>query len=85
MRKFTIIILLALTLTGCNSPGRSNDYYEGYDEGYEKGYKDGINEPNTLSVGEMYDIDDIEEYLEDNGYVIITQDDYMKYIETADY
>lgn len=109
MRKFTIIILLALTLTGCETiktedteeyqygyeVGDKEGYKAGYEDGQIEGYKNGYHDAqiefdpdyirNNYHIDEIYDFDSIEEYLEDNDYVIITLDEYMKYIETADY
>lgn len=88
MRKFTIIILLALTLTGCETVKDEDTelYQSGYEagdqEGYKAGYEDALSEIDSsyiqknFMIDEIFGTDDMIEYLEDHGYVVIPEEEY---------
>lgn len=100
MRKFLIIILLALTLTGCKTVKDEDTelYQSGYEagdqEGYKAGYEDGYNDAlldinsdyihENHFIGDFYEDDELIEYLEDHDYIIISEEDYSDRSSTTE-
>lgn len=100
MRKFTIIILLALTLTGCETikTEDTEEYQYGYEvgnqEGYKAGYEDGYNDAlsnidydiihENYSISDFYEDDELIEYLEDHGYVVVPEEEYSDRSSTTE-
>lgn len=78
-RKF--VICLCLLLTGCASTTTSKTYEEGYNEGYEEGYRDGYDTKeeesiNLEDISEYLEWDDVEPFVNDQGYLIVETGEY---------
>lgn len=92
MKKYLIIIMLLTILTGCETikTEDTEEYQYGYEvgdkEGYEAGYEDGYNAAlsnidydiihENYSISDFYEDDELIEYLEDRGYVVIPEEEY---------